>query len=622
MEDIDRTNPALPPPYDPYERPVPPAPKAQLVPYFGLLKLTWQYAGGARLHLVLFHLLYIPAIGFSLIQPWAFGQALNALQHGGPNFVDNVIYWLAIFTGAIIVFWTFHGPGRVLERLTAFKVYENFLNNSYRKLSEMPLVWHQRHHSGEIINRLQTAANALRGFAEEQFVQIQMVMRIVGTLAIITWMNAAVGAFSAISLAISFAILIQFDRRMSRMLHEGNELNHRVSAQFFDFVSNMSTLLILRLGQLSQTSLAKSIRRTYPNFRSTVRINEAKYFAFEVIVSLLQSTLIIGYIVFEIKSPRGVAIGTLVALVRYQQDLGALLGTMAGSYNNLIGRSAGAHAVAGLLDDHALLAPPATNLPPLGDWQKIDLAHLSYHHAPRAIDGMTSAAHAAKKGGIADVSLTIRRGERIALIGTSGGGKSSLLGVLRGIYPAESGTLNIDGTDLPMEALGTLTTLIPQDPEIFENTVRYNMTLGLPASDADIFMATKLAAFDLVLATLPQGLETTIVEKGNSLSGGQKQRLALARGLFAAQNSSIILLDEPTSSLDLSTEREVFDNIFAAFPNKTIVATLHRLHLLPLFDRIVFMDSGYVTADGPAADLLASPGPVRDLYLRYQNSQN
>jgi len=121
-----------------------------------------------------------------------------------------------------------------------------------------------------------------------------------------------------------------------------------------------------------------------------------------------------------------------------------------------------------------------------------------------------------------------------------------------------------------------------------------------------------------VLSTLPQGLATDIREKGLNLSVGQKQRLALARGLFAARYSSILLMDEPTSSVDLPTEKEILTNVITAFPDTSIIISLHRLHLLPHFDSILMLQDGKLIARGPTTELLNRPGPVQDLWKKYQ----
>ena len=129
---------------------------------------------------------------------------------------------------------------------------------------------------------------------------------------------------------------------------------------------------------------------------------------------------------------------------------------------------------------------------------------------------------------------------------------------------------------------------------------------------------SKLAGFYKVLATLPQGLATDIREKGLNLSVGQKQRLALARGLFAARFSSLILMDEPTSSVDLATEKKILHGVIEAFPDAAVMVSLHRLHLLSSFDKVIMLHQGKVVACGRVDELLAQPGSVRDLWEGYR----
>ncbi|MDQ1086306.1 ABC-type multidrug transport system fused ATPase/permease subunit [Siphonobacter sp. SORGH_AS 1065] len=149
--------------------------------------------------------------------------------------------------------------------------------------------------------------------------------------------------------------------------------------------------------------------------------------------------------------------------------------------------------------------------------------------------------------------------------------------------------------------MGTLydtVTLFPQEPEIFENTIAYNITLGLPFTEETIREVCEIAHFQTVVEQLPQGLESSIQEKGVNLSGGQKQRLALARGILAAQESQVVLLDEPTSSVDPKTEALIYNSMFKAFSDKAIISSLHRLHLLRDFDYVYVMDKGRILEEG------------------------
>ena len=128
--------------------------------------------------------------------------------------------------------------------------------------------------------------------------------------------------------------------------------------------------------------------------------------------------------------------------------------------------------------------------------------------------------------------------------------------------------------------------------------------------------AIKLAQFKTVVDRLPNGIETSVQEKGVSLSGGEKQRLALARGILAAKDSDIILLDEPTSSVDSINERKIHDNIFKEFKEKTIISSIHRLHLLDKFDKIIIFDRGKIIAQGTFKEIKENP-KFKSIWKRY-----
>ncbi|MEK7113823.1 MAG: ATP-binding cassette domain-containing protein, partial [Patescibacteria group bacterium] len=130
-----------------------------------------------------------------------------------------------------------------------------------------------------------------------------------------------------------------------------------------------------------------------------------------------------------------------------------------------------------------------------------------------------------------------------------------------------------------------------------------------------------MAAFSDVLKRLPKGLESNIVEKGVNLSGGEKQRLALARGLLASKDKDIILLDEPTSSVDFHNELYIYENIFASFPKKTVISSIHRLHLLSLFDEIFFFKDGKIITRGTLEELKTNSPEFMSLWDKYLKTQ-
>ena len=227
----------------------------------------------------------------------------------------------------------------------------------------------------------------------------------------------------------------------------------------------------------------------------------------------------------------------------------------------------------------------------LAAWQTLRIEGASLQHPNGAL-------------GLDGVELELRRGARIALVGSSGAGKSTLLRVLAGLYPADHIQIRIDDRPSTLRDLSSIAMLIPQEPEIFEADVRTNLTLGLPRDDAEVASACEIACLTPVIAALPSGLETVISERGANLSGGQRQRLALARGLLAASRASVVLLDEPTSNIDPVTEAKIYDGLFAALADTCVISSVHRLHLVARFDVIVLMERGRIIDVGRLDELL------------------
>jgi ABC-type multidrug transport system fused ATPase/permease subunit len=177
---------------------------------------------------------------------------------------------------------------------------------------------------------------------------------------------------------------------------------------------------------------------------------------------------------------------------------------------------------------------------------------------------------------------------------------------LAGLYLPQHINIRIDGRPAQdLHDLHDIATLIPQDAEIFEDTLRQNLTMGQDCPPWALDAAIEAARLKDVIETLPEGIDTFIVERGANFSGGQKQRIALARGLIAARDSSVLFLDEPTSNLDAMTESVVHERIFHLFRDACVVSSVHRPHLLKRFDEVVFMEHGRVIDVGTARDLEA-----------------
>ncbi|MEZ0262339.1 MAG: ABC transporter transmembrane domain-containing protein, partial [Alphaproteobacteria bacterium] len=164
--------------------------------YFRLWKEVWPYAEGQRGNIVLYHLMYLFAMVFELSIPWMFGKLVNTLQAAGPGLFDECLKYLGIIIACQFFMWTLHGPGRVIERRAGQAIFISYISKSFRRLTELPLSWHQDHHSGSSINRIRTAANALKGFVENSFISFQRVVMLTGSIIMLCSFNIYIGLVS------------------------------------------------------------------------------------------------------------------------------------------------------------------------------------------------------------------------------------------------------------------------------------------------------------------------------------------------------------------------------------------------------------------------------------------
>jgi ATP-binding cassette subfamily B protein len=217
-----------------------------------------------------------------------------------------------------------------------------------------------------------------------------------------------------------------------------------------------------------------------------------------------------------------------------------------------------------------------------------------------------------------ELSLEIQPGQTVALVGPSGGGKSSFVKLLLGLYRPQQGRILIDGQDVAQctrASVRQAIALVPQDPALFHRTIADNLAYGAPGSTrAQIQDAAMRARLDAMIANLPAGYETLVGERGIKLSGGERQRVAIARALASAR--PVLVFDEATSSLDTANEQAIQQALGQAMAGRTTIIVAHRLSTVRHADRILVFDRGRIVEDGTHAELAARPA---GLYARLLN---
>jgi len=556
-----------------------------------LYRQMWAHAAGARARLAAALAMMGGSQVLKLALPWLAAQAIDALQAGGRAGLRPAALWVGAILGLQAVVWLLHGPARVLERGVALRVRRSVADELYHRLSNAPLAWHDRHHSGDLQHRAAQASTALYGFTQSQFLYLQNVIHLAGPLVALWWLSAWTGGLAAAGFVTIGLIVLRFDRTLLRLAERENHAERHYAAGLLDFVGNISAVASLRLQAASRTLLDTRLVAVFQPLSRSIVVTEWKWCAVDLLTIGLGWALVALHAGTVVAGGGVLLIGSLYMVHSYAQQAAGVLCSMAANFQGLVQTQAD-HASAEPIR-RAPVAPVCPTPLPEG-WTTLALHGIGYAHA-----GGGSA-----RGGVHELDLVLRRGERLALVGPSGSGKSTLLRVLAGLYQAQQGHVSVDGVpQLLRRHAGEQATLIPQEAEIFEATVRDNIAFGRPVAPADLQRAVYASALDEVLAGLPLGLDTPMTERGCNLSGGQRQRLALARGVLAAQGSALVLLDEPTSALDPLIEQHVHQRLLQALGPACVVAAVHRPALLPHFDRVALMVAGRIVDVGTADEL-------------------
>jgi len=263
-------------------------------------------------------------------------------------------------------------------------------------------------------------------------------------------------------------------------------------------------------------------------------------------------------------------------------------------------------AVDALYEDFVALAAVA---------ELTDAAHVAFRQSI-VLDAVTYTYPSAAQPAIADISLTIRRGESVGIIGQTGAGKSTLVDVILGLLPPTHGRVTVDGIDLSRTSAPWKRRVgyVPQSIYLVDDTLQRNIALGIPDADIDaerIAAALAAAQLDQFVASLPEGLRTRVGERGIRLSGGERQRIAIARALY--HDPDLLIFDEATASLDVQTEADITRTITALHDVKTVIVIAHRLSSVKMCDRLVWLSNGRVVDIGSFGDLQRRSADFRNL---------
>jgi ATP-binding cassette, subfamily B, bacterial len=565
-------------------------------PIWNLLKTEWEYLRKERKVFSLFMFLFVIANLIALIEPLIIGSIFNTIQNSitSQEELRKLILKISLLLVVTIGFWAFHGNARYLERKTGFLVRRNFINTKISRVLDLPVSWHKDHHSGDTIDKINKGSSGIMQFSSHMnFRIIEGIVTLIGSIIILLFIDIRAAIFALFFAFGTLFIIFRFDRKIVELHRKINKFENKASASVFDYISNIITIITLRLKKTVKTEIDNRVMASFEDHKKRAILSEFKW-AFASIAISIMTVVVISWRAYSDFNTMGVImIGTLYMLYGYLHTIGRTFYNFASLYGEVLKSNARITNAKPIDDEFYRLKRELYGKIP-SNWKKLSLKNVDFTYDKEG-----------KEQHLSGINVDLRKGQKIAFVGESGSGKSTMLALIRGLYNPDKGQLYCDGERLKNDIsnLKNYVTLIPQDPEIFNNTIRYNITMDISTKKEELDKAIDLAKFRKVLNRLENGLDTNVLEKGVSLSGGEKQRLAFARGILAAKSSDIVLMDEPTSSVDSLNETKIYESVFKVFKTKTIISAIHKLNLLTKFDYIYLFENGKIIAEGTLEEI-------------------
>jgi ATP-binding cassette subfamily B protein len=566
-----------------------------LGPFLAPYKLMLGAAGAA---------LVLTAI-VSLTLPLAVRRVVDGFETESAALLDQ--YFLAALAIAILLAL---GTGLRYYLVTRLgeRVVADIRKAVFDRMIAMSPAFYEKIMTGEVLSRITTDTTLLLSVISSSVsIALRNLLILIGGLALMMITSPKLTGAVLLIVPLIIVPIVVLGRRLRRLSRENQDWIAESSGNASEALLSVQTVQAFTHERASAETFDRVTEKSFDSAKKRI----ATRAVMTVIVITLVFAGIVGVLWTGARDVRAdaMSIGELIQFLIYAIMVAGSVGALSEIWGELQRASGATERLVELLHTGDAVSDPARGVAlPQGGRGAIAFedVRFSYPTRPgdRALDGVT---------------LTIRPGETVALVGPSGAGKTTIFQLLQRFYDPSEGRITLDGVDLRDMMRATFRgamALVPQDPVIFGATARENIRFGRPdASDAEVEEAARAAAAHEFLTALPQGYDTYVGERGLMLSGGQKQRIAIARAIL--RDAPILLLDEATSALDAESERAVQDAVARLSADRTTLIVAHRLATVKQADRILVFETGRIVAEGTHDSLVAQGG----LYARLARLQ-
>jgi ATP-binding cassette, subfamily B, bacterial len=482
---------------------------------------------------------------------------------------------------------------RVMERLGSY-AFERLIGHSHDFFSS--------NFAGALTHKVGKFGRAYEALADSLIMTfLPAILFIVGAITILCMNNVVVGLILLIWVVTNISVQVVFARRREPLRVERSESDTRVTATLADAVSNHATIQLFA-GTSHERAL---VQKTFARWRAITR----RVWNYDTVIWSIGTFLMVG-----------IQIITLVVALHYWSlgqftvgDFVLIQLYLFGTFNRLGNINNELRRVYDSYYDAAEMVEILNT--PYSVQNKTDAPALQVSNGEIVFDDVEFHFHA-NRSVLEHFDLCIPGGQKTALVGLSGAGKSTITKLLLRLYDVTGGAVRIDGqnvSDVTQDSLRSMIGFVPQEPILFHRTLKDNIRYGRrDATDEEVIEAAKKAHCHEFISKLNLGYDTYVGERGIKLSGGERQRVAIARAIL--KNAPILVLDEATSSLDSESEAFIQDALQTLMQGKTVVVIAHRLSTIMKMDRIIVLDNGRVVADGTHDALLAEDGLYKKLW--------
>ena len=577
-----------------------PAPKPK-APRGALARVARDYLAPYRWQMVQAGLCALVVAGSTAIFAWLIGPAANRLFD--PHRAVSALIWypLAIIAAAVI-----RGVAQILQSWTVNRVGHRIVGRIqvelFGKIVRSDLARIRASHSGALVASMLYDAGLVRSAATNGLVTgIQNGVMVVALLGVMALRDPVLTLAILLVGPLLGAVMSRFNRWSRKAAIGGMSETSTLSTAIMEGIDGVKVVKIDNREAFEESRVAAAVERRQSHIIRGANISAATAPVTEIVTSIVIAG-VLAYAGWS-RMPVGAFFSFFTALLTAAQSL-RQLANLQPVFTE--GRAA-AERLFEAIDIPAEVsdAPDAGALAEPAKLVRLNEVSFAYH------DGAPALEH---------VSLEVGRGETVALVGPSGGGKSTILSLIPRFYDVDAGSVSLDGRDvrtLTLHSLREQIALVTQEPFLFDDTIRANIAYARPSASRDEIetAARAAAAHDFILA-LPAGYDTLVGEAGARLSGGQRQRIAIARAFL--KNAPILLLDEATSALDTESEAQVQAALERLMAGRATLLIAHRLSTVKGADRIYVVDKGRVVETGTHAALLRARG----LYARLAQAQH